>query len=143
MEDGDLGRARQTFSEVPEEARLSCGGLVLDTELSVLMGGVQEALGAGRAALRVCGEANRSAWIAFVRARVAAGELEATEHLEKIVAELPGRHSLRRELVAAYRNAGRLKKMVGHLERLERAGVATEAERDALDRLRRGLLPDP
>ena len=143
LEDGLPRQARSDFDGLPAAAAVSCGGRVLDSELALALGDADGALGAARAATRTCGSDHEAAWVVLLRARLATGDAGALEPMERVLAEHPGRHDLRRALLRTLRAAGDHEEMVAHLDFLIAVGVATAWERDDRERIGRGLPPVP
>jgi O-antigen ligase len=87
-----------------------------------------------------CGSDDRAARVGLARSRVEAGVAGARPLLEALVAEEPGAHALRRLLLRVLRaEAVELSLLVPHVQALVDAGVATEQERENLERLKVGL----
>ena len=72
---------------------------------------------------------------------MASGDKDAVRQLARLVSVSPDDHALRRDLLVGLRGLGDIDGMAEHLEHLDQAGVATDAELEALERVRDGLPP--
>ena len=137
--DGLPREARKTLQTLPSVVRASCRGHVLAAELALDLVQSTEALASGRAAIRTCPEGHEPAWVVMVRARLATGDRTAVEPMGVLLEAQPLRHDWRRALIAAVLAVHDDEAAELHLQALEDAGVATDWERSALERIRRGL----
>ena len=137
---GEPERAWAVLRQVPTP---SCRAHLLAGEAAKRAGHPKEAGERFRAALAMCEDDARDdeARLGLARARLAGGDLTAASAVERSLEADPSQHRVRRELLAAYRRAGRSGQMVPHLEALVLEGVATRPEQDDLDRITRGLPP--
>mgnify|MGYP003883180783 FL=1 len=133
--------ALDTLAGVPPQVVNTCRGQVLRSRALLASGDKVAAVESAQSAMRRCDAGDPAARTALARAQVATGDKSAVEALEALVAASPDDHALRRDLLLGLKRLGAIDRMAHHLGHLARAGVATEAELGALERVRDGLLP--
>ena len=133
--------ALNTLDKIPPQVVASCRGQVVLSRALLSAGEVKDAVAAGKAALRRCEAGDAAARTALARAQVASGDKDAVRQLARLVSVSPDDHALRRDLLVGLRGLGDIDGMAEHLEHLDQAGVATDAELEALERVRDGLPP--